>query len=77
MRKMPFAAFANNEVWLEVSLLAQALLRWAAPLCLEGELALAEPKRVRQRLLHIARRLVRSAAGWRCGCRAPGSGPRR
>lgn len=60
MRKMPFAAFAHNEAWLEVSLLAQALLRWAALLCLEGELALAEPKRVRQRLLHVAGRLVRS-----------------
>ncbi len=43
---MPFAAFAHNQAWLEVSLLAQALLRWAALLCLEGELALAEPKRV-------------------------------
>ncbi len=60
MAKMPFAAFAHNETWLEVSLLAQALLRWAALLCLEGELALAEPKRVRQRLLHVAGRLVRS-----------------
>jgi hypothetical protein len=60
MRKMPFTAFAHNETWLEVSLLAQALLRWAALLCLEGELALAEPKRVRQRLLHVAGRLVHS-----------------
>jgi hypothetical protein len=60
MRKMPFAAFAHNQAWLEVSLLAQALLRWAALLCLDGELALAEPKRVRQRLLHVAGRLVRS-----------------
>jgi hypothetical protein len=60
MRRMPFAAFAHNEAWLEASLLAQALLRWAALLCLQGELALAEPKRVRQRLLHVAGRLVRS-----------------
>jgi len=60
MAKMPFAAFAHNEAWLEVSLLAQALLRWTALLCLPGEPALAEPKRVRQRLLHVAGRLVRS-----------------
>lgn len=60
MRKMPFAAFAHNQAWLEISLLAQALLRWAARLCLDGKLALAEPKRVRQRLLHVAGRLVRS-----------------
>ena len=66
MRKMPFAAFAHNQAWLEVSLLAQALL------CLGGELALAEPKRVRQRLMHVPGRLVRSgrrvtlrlARGW-------------
>jgi hypothetical protein len=60
MRSMPFAAFAHNQAWLEVSLLAQALLRWSALLCLDGELALAEPKRVRQRLLHVAGRIVRS-----------------
>jgi hypothetical protein len=60
MRAMPFAAFAHNQAWLEVSLLAQAILRWSALLCLEGELALAEPKRIRQRLLHVAGRIVRS-----------------
>jgi hypothetical protein len=73
MRRMPFAAFAHNEAWLEVSLLAQALLRWAALLCLEGKLALAEPKRVRQRLLHVAGRLVRS--GRRVALRLPRSWP--
>jgi Transposase DDE domain group 1 len=73
MRRMPFAAFAHNQAWLEVSLLAQALLRWAGRLCLEGELALAEPKRVRQRLLHVAGRLVRS--GRRVALRLPRSWP--
>ena len=73
MRKMPFAAFAHNEAWLEISLLAQALLRWAALLCLAGELALAEPKRVRRRLLHVAARLVRS--GRRAALRLPRSWP--
>ena len=61
MRNMPFAAFEHNQAWLEVSLIAQAILRWNALLCLEGELALAEPKRLRQRLLHVAGRIVRSA----------------
>jgi hypothetical protein len=61
MRGMPFAAFEHNQAWLEVSLIAQGILRWSALLCLEGELALAEPKRIRQRLLHVAARLVRSA----------------
>ena len=73
MRRMPLAAFAHNEAWLEVSLLAQALLRWAGRLCLEGELSLAEPKRLRQRLLHVAGRLVRS--GRRVALRLPRSWP--
>jgi Transposase DDE domain group 1 len=73
MAKMPFAAFAHNQAWLEVSLLAQALLRWAALLCLDGKLALAEPKRVRQCLLHVAGRLVRS--GRRVALRLPRSWP--
>ena len=73
MAKMPFAAFTHNRAWLEVSLLAQILLRWAARLCLKGELALAEPKRMRQRLLHVAGRLVRS--GRRVALRLPRSWP--
>lgn len=73
MRSMPFAAFEHNRAWLEVSLIAQAMLRWNALLCLEGELALAEPKRVRQRLLHIAGRIARS--GRRVALRLPRSWP--
>jgi hypothetical protein len=73
MRKMPFAAFVPNEARLEVSLLAQALLRWAALLCPDGELTLAEPKRVRQRLLHVAGRLV--CSGRRVALRLPRSWP--
>jgi hypothetical protein len=73
MRNLPFAAFEHNQAWLEVSLAAQALLRWSALLCLDGELALAEPKRVRQRLLHVAGRVVRS--GRRTALRLPRSWP--
>jgi hypothetical protein len=73
MRRMPFASFAHNEAWLEVSLIAQAILRWNALLCLEGDLALAEPKRVRQRLLHVAGRIVRSSR--RTTLRLPRSWP--
>jgi hypothetical protein len=60
IRNLPFAAFAHNQAWLELSLLAGELLSWTRCLCLEGELALAEPKRARQRLLHVAGRVVRS-----------------
>jgi hypothetical protein len=73
MRNLPFAAFEHNQAWLEISLLAQALLRWSALLCLKGELALAEPKRVRQRLLHVAGRVVHSSR--RTTLRLPRSWP--
>jgi hypothetical protein len=37
------------------------LLAWTRVLLLDGENALAEPKRLRYRLLHVAARLVRAA----------------
>jgi hypothetical protein len=59
MRNLPHHAFTHNQTWLEVSLIAQDLLAWMKLLCLDGELAKAEPKRLRHRLLHVAGRLVR------------------
>jgi Transposase DDE domain group 1 len=59
MRNLPHHAFAHNQTWLELSLIAQDLLCWMKLLCLDGELAKAEPKRLRHRLLHVAGRLVR------------------
>jgi len=73
MRNLPFAAFEHNQVWLELSLIAQELLAWVRALCLEGELALAEPRRLRQRLLHVAGKVVRSAR--RTTLRLPRSWP--
>jgi len=73
MRNLPFAAFEHNRVWLELSLIAQELLSWLRALCLSGELALAEPKRLRQRLLHVAGKMVRSAR--RTTLRLPRSWP--
>jgi Transposase DDE domain group 1 len=60
LENLPFHAFSHNEVWLELVLIAQDLFAWAQALILDGELALAEPKRLRHRLLHTAGRLVRS-----------------
>jgi Transposase DDE domain group 1 len=37
------------------------LLAWTQMLLLDGELATAEPKRLRYRLLHVAARLTRTA----------------
>ena len=47
-----------NVVWLEIVLLAHDLIIWTQALCLDGELAKAEPKRLRYRLLHIAAHLA-------------------
>jgi Transposase DDE domain group 1 len=59
MRNLPHHAFAHNETWLEVSLIAQDLLTWTKLTCLQGDLAKAEPKRLRHRLLHTAGRIIR------------------
>lgn len=59
MRNLPHHAFEHNQTWLELSLIAQDLLTWTKLICLDGELAIAEPKRLRHRLLHTAGRLVR------------------
>lgn len=58
MRNLPHHAFAHNQTWLETSLIAQDLLCWTRRICLTGELARAEPKRLRHCLLHIAGKLV-------------------
>lgn len=58
LSKFPFKEFQLNEVWLEIVLLAHDLLVWTQALVLTGELAKAEPKRIRYRLLHVAARLA-------------------
>jgi hypothetical protein len=64
LQKFPFKEFALNEVWLEIVMLAHDLLVWTQALLLTGDLASAEPKRLRYRLLHVAGRLAFS--GRRC-----------
>jgi hypothetical protein len=58
MEKLPFRDYAINAVWLELVLIAQDLIAWTKTLCLDGELAACEPKRLRYRLLHVAGRLA-------------------
>jgi Transposase DDE domain group 1 len=60
LRNLPFRDFAPNAAWLELVLIAQDLMSWAQRLLLEGDLARAEPKRLRYRLLHVAGRITRS-----------------
>jgi Transposase DDE domain group 1 len=58
LAKLPFKAFQLNEVWLQIVMLAHDLIVWTQALLLDGELAKAEPKRLRYRLLHVAGRLA-------------------
>ena len=61
LANLPSASFAINAAWLARVLIAGDLLVWMKGLCLEGELARAEPKRLRYTLLHTAGVLVHSA----------------
>ena len=54
---LPFADFEMNAVWMELVLIAGALVAWADTLLLRGELSGLEPKRLRYRALHTAGRL--------------------
>jgi hypothetical protein len=58
LSKFPFKEFQLNEVWLQIVMLAHDLIVWTQALALTGELAKAEPKRLRYRLLHVAGRLA-------------------
>ena len=61
--------------WLTASLTAAALLAWLRLLALDGDLAKAEPKTLRYRILHAAapvnrsnsRRQLKIPATWPCG----------
>jgi hypothetical protein len=72
LSNLPSASFAINTAWVQLVLIAQDLLAWTKLLCLDGELARAEPKRLRYCLLHTAGIIVRSgrqtrlriATGW-------------
>jgi hypothetical protein len=61
LARLPFQAFAANQTWLELVLLAQDLLAWKRVLILDSDSARLAPKRLRHRLLHVAGRLTRSA----------------
>ena len=61
LAKLPFDRWRRNSVWLELVLAAQELTCWTQALLLDGDLALAEPKTLRYRLLHTAGRIVHHA----------------
>jgi len=59
LRRLPSREFAINAAWCIAAAIAADLIAWLQLHALDGELALAEPKRLRYRLLHTAARLVR------------------
>jgi hypothetical protein len=59
--RFPSRVFTINQAWLELTLAGIDLLAWTQHLLLNGELAAAEPKKLRYRLLHVAARLTRTA----------------
>jgi DDE family transposase len=59
--RFPSRVFAINAAWLELALIGIDLLAWTRTLLLDGEHALAEPKNLRYRLLHVAARIVHTA----------------
>ena len=58
LSNIPFRDFEHNRVWLKLVQIAHDLLAWTQTLLLTGDLARAEPKRLRYRLLHTAARLA-------------------
>ena len=59
--RFPSRVFTINTAWLELALTGIDLIAWTQHLLLDGDLAVAEPKKLRYRLLHVAARITRSA----------------
>ena len=57
--RFPSHDFKFNQAWLTAAMMAQILLAWLKLLALDGDLAKAEPKTLRYKVLHAAARLVR------------------
>jgi len=60
LANFPSADFAINQAWLTTTLIAHDLLAWTRMICLDGNLARAEPKKLRYCLLHAAGIIARS-----------------
>jgi len=58
LANLPFEDFVRNQAWVAASIIASNLLAWTQLLCLDSDLANAEPKTLRYRLLHVAARLA-------------------
>lgn len=57
--RFPSCDLVINTAWLTAAMIAADLIAWTQTLLLDGDLARAEPKKLRYRLLHAAARLTR------------------
>jgi hypothetical protein len=57
--RFPSQSMAMNKAWFHAALIAATLLAWLRLLALDGDLARAEPKTLRYKILHAAARLTR------------------
>jgi hypothetical protein len=72
LTNLPSHSFAINTAWLQLTLIAHDLLAWTRQLLLDGDLATAEPKRLRYCVFHTAgqiattgrRRFCRLSQAW-------------
>jgi len=66
LMNLPSHSFAINQAWLQLVLCAHDLLAWCRLLALDGDLATAEPKRLRYCLFHTAARITTTARRTTC-----------
>ena len=59
--RFPSRDYRINQAWLTATAIAADLIAWLRMLALTGDLATAEPKALRYRLLHVPARLTHSA----------------
>jgi hypothetical protein len=70
--RLPSTSYARNSAWLQLSAHAVTLLAWTRLLGMDGDLATAEPKTLRFRVLaaparyarHARRRVLKIPTGW-------------
>jgi hypothetical protein len=58
LANLPSHSFTINHTWLQLALVAHDLLAWTRLLALAGDLATAEPKRLRYCLFHTAGHII-------------------
>jgi hypothetical protein len=71
--RFPSREYAINQAWLQIVAVAADLTAWLRLLALDSDMAAAEPKALRFRMLHVPARLIRSSR--RRHLRLPGRWP--